>query len=255
MDMIRSTGNPLIKETAKLLQRKYQEASQSFLLEGQHPIQEAIAAGLSLQHIFCLEGKPMPDGLGETPISIVTESVMKKLSSTASAPPIVAVAQQPQAQLESLLAKQSLRLIGLWGLQDPGNLGTIIRAACAFGADGVLLIGPGVSPWNPKVVRASTGFLFKIPIFQVPSWQDWLEKAPPQLETWGTDVNTGQAIQQVQFGPKTLILMGNEGQGLPPDLGLDKHIHIPMAPGVDSLNVGMAAGIILAQAYANDVKS
>ena len=154
---ITSVNNELVKETAKLLQRKYRKTH--FLLEGIKCIEEAIESGLEIEHLFVLEGSSEFANFGER--IETTEAVLSKISSTESAPKAVAVAKKINRKWQDNYQKVVL----LEDIKDAGNLGTILRTACAFNVDAVVLYGDTVDLYNPKCVRSSVGNLWKIPVF------------------------------------------------------------------------------------------
>ena len=156
---ITSVNNELVKETAKLLQKKYRK--DSFLLEGIKCIKEAINSGLEIEHLFVLEGSDEFATL-ENRIE-TTEAVLAKISSTDSAPKCVAVAKKINREWSN----NYKRIVLLEDIKDAGNLGTILRTACAFNFDAIILYGDTVDLYNPKCVRSSVGNLWKIPVFEM----------------------------------------------------------------------------------------
>jgi TrmH family RNA methyltransferase len=132
-------------------------------------------------------------------------------------------------------------------VQDPGNLGTILRSAEAFGAGGVLLGEGTVSPYNPKVVRASAGSVFRVPLARAKLSQSLGWMKDHGLRLIGTASHKGTPLDQAKMAGPLAIFVGSEGSGLPRDLikEMNDMVAIPQVPQVESLNVGVAASIVL----------
>lgn len=252
---IESAQNPLIIQLATLKTKKGREAEGLVLVEGPHPIEEALAAELELVHLFVRPGTPLPGPLppGLTPIT-VPEHVMKKLASTDSPPPIIAAVRPPTLSPESVLNLPAPLFLVLDGVQDPGNLGTLIRSAVAFGVSAILLTPGTVDPMSPKVIRASAGLVFALPVV---AWTEPTEKLLETLQAknvsvYGTSGHPEQAqdFRSVQYQGAAALLLGQEGGGLRSEtLGhASATVTIPMHPRVESLNVGVSGSIILAEA-------
>ena len=161
---------------------------------------------------------------------------------------VAALARWKEFSLEDVLARsQAGPLLAIAGVQDPGNLGTILRSAEAFGAGGALLWEGTVSPFNPKVVRASAGSIFRLPVARVK-----LSTALGRMREYGlrliaTASHKGTPLDQAKLAGPLAIFIGSEGAGLPRDLikEMDEVVAIPQAPQVESLNAGVAASIVL----------
>jgi TrmH family RNA methyltransferase len=266
MNTIESTRHPLIQSTSTLAQKKARDESGLILVETKHPIEEALKAGLTPTHYFYLADTPasMRPEWADTSLTFeVNEAVMKKLSTTDSIPPCIAVFKKPNHTLESLLSIASNNkpfFVVADRMQDPGNLGTLIRTACAFSGNGILLTQESVDPYSPKVIRSSAGLVFHLPIVLL---NQPLENclSNPALSQYQWLFTTGHDIWQdkatehyrdVDYKKPSILVLGNEGQGLAelehsPELA--KAIRIPTSPTVESLNVSISAAIILAQAY------
>ena len=264
--------NDRIQTAVELQQAKARRTRHQWLIETTHPITEAWEAGFMFDSIYQDEAKATR--LWNMPIRPVatTDNVMKKLSTTQTPPELVGVTM-PQSPVLSgnKTLKQWFRLLqlsdqeatprvllGCWGLQDPGNLGTLIRSACAFSVAGVVLIEPDVAPDNPKVIRATAGQGFRLPIVTLTeSSQLWSALTDaPDVMVWATDVSAGNAFHVQDWSTGChVILLGNEAHGLPPlpeaVMHRVKGLHIPMAPGVESINVAMAGTILLGHIFAS----
>ena len=233
---ITSVNNELVKETAKLLQRKYRK--ENFLLEGIKCIEEAIEYGLEIEHLFVLEGSAEFSDF-ENRIE-TTEAILSKISSTDSAPKAVAVAKKPAKKWSDNYKKVVL----LEDIKDAGNLGTILRTACAFNIDAIVLYGDTVDLYNPKCVRSSVGNLWKIPVFEMNDLSIFND-----YERVATLPKSDNTIWLKDYIPqeKVLVMFGTESSGLSQKLKdfATKNVTIEMSDKVESLNLSISAGIIL----------
>jgi len=242
----------LIKEMAALRQKKGREESGLILVEGRHPIEEALRAGLALRHVFVMPTHPghqPTEQYAQTPY-MVDEKTMRRLCTTDSPPPCLAIFERP-APPERF--EGSLALV-LDSIQDPGNLGTLIRSAIAFGVDGVILTGEMVEPFNPKVIRASAGLVFFVPMFSAKQGDLDNLLAGDDWKIYATTGHAGaQHYREVDYAGRCAIVLGNEGRGVSDNLFSGRAVHpltIPMAPAVESLNVAISGSIIMAEAAA-----
>lgn len=255
--MLTSSKNPWIKDLRKLHQAKYRRSQQQFLVEGTHLIQEAIAA----QHPL-VAGCATPTWQAQHPElwaalvactprqEVVSPEVMETLATTTTPDGVVAIAQQPIKQAASSRPSPQLG-IALENLQDPGNLGALIRTAAAVGSDGIWLTPSSVDPTHPKVLRASAGQWFRLPqrvadtlITDIAGWK------ASGCQVLATAASGTVPYWQIDLTLPTVLLLGNEGNGLSPAAiaAASDIVYIPMAPDVDSLNVGVAAAVILFEA-------
>ncbi len=241
----------LIKDVAALKQKKAREELGLVLVEGRHPIEEAWRAGLRLKYWFAQPG-PVERLPQEKlpPAYTVNEQQMGKMASTTSAPPCLAVFEQPAVNRK--IAGDLILVLD--GIQDPGNLGTLIRSAIAFGVDAIALTPDSVEPLNPKVIRASAGLCFAIPLVVIERESLLAQFGQEQRTLF---VTTGQpgacSYREACYANSTAIVLGNEGRGVS-DLFLGhptaQNLTIPMCSQVESLNVGISGSIILAEAAA-----
>ena len=233
---ITSVSNDLVKETAKLLQRKYRK--DKFLLEGTKCIEEAIESGLEIEHLFVLDGSN--DFVGFDNRIETSEAVLAKISSTESAPKAVAVAKQLQRKWSNDYKKVVL----LENIKDAGNLGTILRTAAAFNIDAVVLYGDTVDLYNPKCVRSSVGNLWKIPVFELDDLNVFAD-----YERVATLPKSDKSLWLSDYKPaeKCLIMFGAESTGLSEELKnyATKNVTIEMSDKVESLNLSVSAAVIL----------
>jgi RNA methyltransferase, TrmH family len=252
--MLTSLQNPLVKHIRKLHQAKQRHLQQQFLLEGTHLIQEALALHWPLQ-VVCYTPTwqaKQPDNLlaalAQVPRQeLVSPEILASLATTVTPDGVIAVAQ-PRPPSASPL--QQLGVV-LETIQDPGNLGTILRTAAAAGADAVCLSPDCADPFSPKVLRASAGAGLRLPILQ---WDDFYgELQTYQSQGWQLLATMPQASQtywQANFCRPSLVVLGNEGAGLSERVlaFAPEQIRIPLATGVESLNVAVASALILYEA-------
>ena len=232
---IESTSNQRIKETNKLKQKKYRDESGLFLIEGYHLVEEAYKAGI-LKEVFTTSNINL-----DVPITYVTEEIIKYLSDVETPQNIIGVCRK--------LDNNTIgdKVVVLDDIQDPGNLGTIIRSCVAFNIDTIILSDNTVDLYNSKVVRGSQGLLFHSNILIKDIKNIIIELINDGYDIIGTKVDGGTNIKELDFNDKFAVVMGNEGNGVSDDI-LDlctKYAHISMNPLCESLNVGVATSIIL----------
>ncbi len=243
---ITSVNNDLVKETVKLQQKKTRDITGKFLLEGFKAIKEAHDLGLNIEKIFVLKGKSKRYDFAKDKTIETTEAVLKKISTTESAPEAVAVAQQKSFNPQIL--HHAGKVLLLEAIKDTGNLGTILRSASAFNVDAVILYGNCTDIYNPKCVRASVGNLCKTPVFHI-NKLDELKKYFNDFERIATLPRATNLLKNFTIQKPALIMFGSEADGLSQDL-IDystTSVKIEMNPNVESLNLSISCGIILYQ--------
>lgn len=252
--MLTSRQNPLTKQIRQLHQAKGRRQMGAFLLEGTHLLQEAIATDWPLLQVCATpewqaqHPQLWQQAIQAAPEQTVSDDLLAYLCTTVNPDGVMAIAaRQPQRRPP---ASASL-LIAVETLQDPGNLGTIIRTAAAAGADGLWLTADGVDPDHPKVLRASAGQWFRLPIAIAPDLRQTLRSWQQQgYQIVSTLPRATTTLWQADLTRPTVLLLGNEGAGLSPDLAAiaDTAVTIPQAAGVESLNVAIAAALLLYEA-------
>lgn len=240
----------------QLLDRRGRDKQGKFLIEGFHLVEEAIKAGALVETIVYSLDKGKPAELvavanDQIEWIGVSQAVLLKCSDTQSPQGIFAVVAKPKLTAENLwtVGLNDLVIV-IDGIQDPGNLGTIIRSADAVGASGVLLGTGTVDVYNPKTIRSTMGSLFHLPIIE----GDLLEILPRakaqgmQLVT--TSLQAEQSCYDADLNKPTWIIMGNEAKGVSSEVAAeaDTKVIIPMQGKAESLNVAMAATILLFEA-------
>ncbi len=231
---IESVNNSKIKEWVKLKNKKYRDEAGVFLVEGDHLMNQALIKGVVEEVISTDETMEIPG----VPFYLVTDSIMKKLSSQVSFPKVIGVCKK-------LEEKEAYGVVCMLdNIQDPGNLGTIIRSAKAFGIDTIILSKDSVDLYNDKVVRASEGMMFDLNIIRRDLEEEIRKLKNNGYKIYGTDVLKGNDLREIAFSLKSAIIIGNEGLGMKEDLKTlcDDFIHISI--DCESLNAGVAASII-----------
>lgn len=233
--MIESPNNEKIKKYSKLLDKKYRDQEGLYIVSTDHLVKEAIKRGF-VKEIFLLENTPNEYGN----VTIVKESVMRKLTTLKTLPKVVAVVKKE----EPSEIKGNVILID--GLQDPGNLGTIIRSAVAFNFDTIILGDNTVDLYNEKVLRASEGMVYNINIIKKNLLDSILDLKLDNYTILGTSVKNGNNIKDLNC-EKYAFIVGNEGNGISERLLdlCDEYIYINMNEKCESLNVGIASSIIM----------
>jgi TrmH family RNA methyltransferase len=254
--MITSIHNPKIQNVHKLqAQAKTRREAGAFVIEGVRLAEESLHAGWSAQQVFYSDqlderGRAVVDGFSARGVSAeqITETVMKAVSETETSQGLLVVLKSDMLPIPSF---PNFLLI-LDGLRDPGNLGTILRTATAAGVQAVLLAPGCADAWSPKVLRAGMGAHFHLPI-QSLSWKEikHILKGPANsLRVCLADSAVGIPYTAADFRSPLALIIGGEASGAGPESTsmADETVHIPMPGGSESLNVGIAASILLFEA-------
>lgn len=243
---ITSVNNELVKECVKLQQKKYRQSTGKFLLEGYKAIKEACDFGIKLEHVFVENSKIEAYEFIQNNIIKTTSAVLKKISTTESAPEAVAVGVQKEYRIEDLGDK----LVLLEEIKDAGNLGTIIRSAVAFDADGIILYGDCIDLYNPKVVRATVGNLWKIPVVYVTDFAQ-LERKFKDYTRIATLPRADEYLKSFKPAQKMLLMFGSEANGLSDELikFSSNGLKIEMNKDIESLNLATSVSVILYELF------
>lgn len=245
---ISSVNNELVKESAKLQQKKYRTQSGKFLLEGYKAIKEAFDCGIKIDKIFVEKSHLKEYEFAKDLIIETTEPVLKKLTTTESAPEAIAIGYQKI--YDKNLLKNTKKVVLLEDIKDLGNLGTIIRSSVAFGADAIILYGESVDIYNPKCVRASVGNLWKLPIIHLTKIEE-LEENFKDFERIATLPRTNNLLKTFVAKQPCLVMFGSEANGLSEDLikFSTTSVKIEMAKTVESLNLATSVSVILYELF------
>ena len=242
MTIITSKANSVVKNAKKLHQKKYRKSA--YLIEGWHLFEEAVQAGVTIEKIFALES--YRDQLVSFPQTVwVSEDVLLDLADSQTPQGIVAVVQKEEVGQVDL---SQGKFLFLEDVQDPGNVGTIIRTADAAGFTGVVVSDKSADIYSLKTLRSMQGSHFHLPIYRMTS-QALLEEAkeagiPVLATTLSKDSVDYRELSPIE---NFVLVMGNEGQGISPLMAesADQLVHISMKGRAESLNVAVAAGILI----------
>jgi len=254
---VSSPQNALVKALRRACARGALTDEGYCAIESPHIVDEAIRSGLRFQTLFLSESamkgagaKLLPQIGAHTEVLLLPDAVFNAAVATESPQGVAALVKLKDFKLDDLLRPREPLLVAACGIQDPGNLGTLLRSAEAFEAAGVLLDEKTVSRANPKLVRASAGSLFRLPMVEVK-----LEEAAETLRARGlrllaTSSHRGTPLDQARLAGALALFIGSEGAGVPRDLlkKMDEVVAIPHSPKVESLNAGVAASILLYEA-------
>lgn len=242
MEIIRSKANHLIKETKKLHHKKYR--TNSYLIEGWHLLEEAQKSGVLIEMIFVSEeySSRLVDSQN---VRIVSSEILQELSDSKSPQGVVARVRLPK---ETLPSKLSGKYLVLEDIQDPGNVGTMIRTADAAGFDAVFLSDKSADIYSMKVLRSMQGSHYHLPIYRVslPDLVAFLKKN--EVEILATTLSDNSVdYRELRPSKNVALVMGNEGKGISSFIAeeADHLVHIPMKGQAESLNVAIAAGILM----------
>ena len=255
--VVESKQNARLKELRRALAASGRETTGRVGIEGPNLLEEALRAGLRITTVFVAQGSerlldalPLPP---ETELLLLPRPLLDSALTTETPQPIAALVEPPDWTWAHLLGTHqggAALVIVLAAVQDPGNLGTILRSAEAFGAAGIFLTEGTVSPYNSKVLRGSAGSIFRLPLVRIPS-----AELIPLLRARGvrllaTSSHQGTPLPQISWTLPLAIFIGNEGAGLSRELTrhMDETLAIPQAAQVESLNAGVAASIVLYEA-------
>lgn len=261
-ECIRSPHNPQVKEWAALATKKGRDRSGAFLVEGAHLVGEALRSECAVMQIIYVPGTAAEREVtaewgrrsGGDDAAVrrqpVTEEVMRKISDTGAPQGVAAVVRRRDVSGSELFRPAGRPLVAVDAVRDPGNAGTIIRAADAAGAAGALLGEGSVDMYNPKTVRATMGSLFHLPVLSCD-----LAVALPRARAAGfrvvaASLNASRHCFETDLTGPVCLLLGNEAEGISPELEAfaDVAVTIPIVGRAESLNVAMAATVLLYEA-------
>ena len=253
--IVSSRQNPRVKQLRGAFAGHPRLSNGLIALEGEHLVEEALRSGMVLKTIFLSEKRAAPSFLPHSlEVLRLDDELFTNLGETRSPQGIAALMVPPVHTLNEVLWGVPLVLVAC-GLQDPGNLGTLVRSAEAFGASGVLTTPGTVSAWNGKALRASVGSIFRTPVVSctMADLASLRTQGVRFLAAVGEGIGTDQIaeISSIDLTRSTALLIGNEGAGLSADmLALaDARVTIPCVGTVESLNAAVAGSILLYEAH------
>lgn len=232
-----SIENEHIKEIKKLNNKKYRDLNGKFIIEGKHLVEEAIKNNL-VEEILLLEGN---NEKYDVKTNYVNEKVMKYITELDNPSKIMGICHKKNDKI------QGNHILILDDIQDPGNLGTIIRSAVAFNIDTIILSKTGVDLYNSKVLRSTQGMIFNINIVVSDIKEEILKLKSDNYKILTTNVEGGKLVKSIEKNQKFAIIIGNEGKGVSKEIKelSDEYIYIEMNKKCESLNAAVATSIIL----------
>lgn len=249
---ITSKENPIYKLIKALSQKKVRESSGLFLIEGIKLLEEANNKGVKIKYLIVNETVESVSKINQDcQVLRLPGNLFKKISDTVSPQGIIAVAEQTEISLADIILSANPLIVVLNGLQDPGNLGTIIRTSAAVGATAALLTKGTVDLYNPKVIRSTMGSLFQVPIINGINDDEtvkWLSHH--SINIMVADLDGEEYYHSANFKEPLALVIGNENRG-PSNIwrkAAYKKIKIPILGSTESLNASVATGIILYEA-------
>lgn len=256
-ELISSTANPLIKRIRALGERKGRRREGAFFVEGLQPVWQAVEAGAAIETFVIapelLVSAPAQRLIAEQEargvrVARLSGALFATLSGREGPTGLGAIVRAHTARLEDLPVREDAPLIALHNIGNPGNLGTIIRTADATGAGGIVLLGETTDPFAPAAVKASMGALFAVPIAHVADparFFDWAEGRGAAIVS--TSAHAAATHWAARYPRPLALLLGSEGAGLPAELLARGalQVRIPMAGTARSLNLAVAAGVLL----------
>lgn len=258
---VSSRQNAIVKELRKAFSQGELTSEGAMAVEGLRMIEEAIRSGLRFQTIFfsesgrSLSDRILPQIASHAEALLLPDEVFLSAVATETPQGVAALVKPRISRLEDILGEMGAGstdplIVGLAGVQDPGNVGTVIRSAEAFAARAVLIGEKTASPFNSKVVRASAGSVFREPVIRAS-----LSEVAPTLKQSGlrivaTSSHKGKPLDAIDLRGPLALLVGSEGAGIPPAIvaHADELVTIPHSARVESLNAGIAASILLYEA-------
>ncbi|MCY1569572.1 TrmH family RNA methyltransferase [Staphylococcus pettenkoferi] len=241
MEQITSTQNSKVKAANKLKKKRERDKTGYALIEGYHLIEEAMASDIQIVSLFCVEAEREDAAVLEYADAVyeINLKVAELLSGTVTPQGIFAVIQQPTVQ-----DRQPSQVLLIDRIQDPGNLGTLIRTADAAGLDMVVLEKGSADPYQDKVLRASQGSVFHLPIIQR-DLQTFIDDFEGPV--YGTALQDAVEYQTVEKQDKFALILGNEGEGIKSELleQTTQNLTIPIYGRAESLNVAIAGSILI----------
>ncbi len=255
--IVQSEQNARLKELRKALASPGRNGRGLAGIEGANLVEEALRSGLRVPCVFAargfenlLERLPLPR---QTEVLLAPRRLLDSALTTQTPQPLAALVEPPDwtwAHLLERRRKVAPLVVVLAGLQDPGNLGAILRSAEAFGAGGVVSLPGTVSAWNPKAVRASAGSVFRLPLITASAEDCFARLREAELRIWTTTVRGAEPADLMDLAAPVALIFGNESNGVPPEVAAmaDGAVTISCPGSVESLNAAAAASVLLYEA-------
>jgi TrmH family RNA methyltransferase len=255
--IVQSKHNARLKELRRAFTRPGRDTHGLVAIEGPHLLEEAVRAGLRIATVFvaqdtpaAAEQLPVPH---DTEILIVPRPLLNSAVETETPQSIAALVELPDWTWSHILRGRGSwdpLVLVLAAVQDPGNIGTILRSVEAFGATGVISLPGTVNEWNPKAVRASAGSIFRVPVLSATLEECLLNLRESRMRILTTTVRAAEPADMINFTGPVALVIGNEANGVAEDVAqhADERVTIPCPGPVESLNAAVAAGVLLYEA-------
>jgi TrmH family RNA methyltransferase len=242
VETITSAANPLVKDVRRAIARGGLTHDGLCIAETFHLLEEALRSRRDVPVVLASESAAKQLGRLRVPkLLVLPDALFNSISATESAQGVIALVRPPEWTLDDVFTTPALVVV-LDALQDPGNAGTIVRTAEAFGATGAIFLKGSVSPHNPKTLRASAGSLFRLPYVSATTL------ARPGVQLYAAVANAPRTLHDVDLAAPCALIVGNEAHGVSPELrAAATEISIPTT-GVESLNAAVAAAVLLYEA-------
>ena len=261
MEIITSLKNEKIKNIEALLKLKKERDRQGlFVMEGQRIFKDTLETAPEFIHsIFVSESfsketdpevyqEKLKSFKSDCKIFVLKDNVFNGISQTVTPQGILCIVRKPEYDLGSILSQSKVKLLLLENIQDPGNLGTMLRTAEAAGMSGIIMSRGCADIFSPKVVRSTMGSVFRMPfIYSEDFYQSLNEIRERDISIYAAYLHGGSDYREVEFGERSAIMIGNEGNGLTEDAveKADHRVFIPMKGKIESLNAAVAAAILM----------
>ena len=252
IDYIQSKDNKTIKHIISLQQRKYRQKFGEYTVEGIRAVTDLDKKGF-LRAILMRESKRseleplVQKDFTMSSVYVVQDPIFDKIEHSVNGQGILGIAKKCVNELHSFIVEDGL-YVALDGVQDPGNLGTIIRTAVAAGVKGIFLLKGTVDPYNEKCVRSTMSALCNIPIFEDVTLSEFYDFIKDNtIKTYVTSLDNAKPYHTISYAKRTMIILGNEGNGVSREIieMCDQAITIPMYGDIESLNVSIAAALCM----------
>lgn len=257
--LISSENNPIIKHVKSLQLKKQRTKNQQFTVEGIRIISECLKHNGHIEYIIYSEdidtvqgGRELLNKISKEGYTIyqVPSQLLNKLSTSQSPQGIIALVNMKNNTLEEFEDNKDLFFVILDRIQDPGNMGTIIRTSESAGVDAVIITKGSVDPYNDKTLRATMGAIFHLPIIQSNDYK-WIgDLKEKNVKLIAADLNTDKTYTNIDYRKNIAIVIGNEANGIDKKISdnVDEKVTIPILGKIESLNAGIAAGILIYKA-------
>jgi RNA methyltransferase, TrmH family len=254
--LISSAANPLIRRVRLLGDRRHRRREGAFVVQGIQPVWQAVEAGADIETLIVAPALLRPDRAREmvirqeergTRVSRISAELFARIADRDGPAGLAAIVRARPAALDRLAVPAGALFVALHDTGNPGNLGTIIRTASAAGAAGVILAGDAADPYDPAAVKASMGALFEVPVATAAPEEFLSWAAARQVTVAAASGRAGPSYWAAQYPMPLAVLLGSEAEGLPERL-LDAaglRVRIPMTGTAESLNLAVAAGVLL----------